>query len=119
MQEKRRYKRLPITLHLEVSEMFKQTNEFIQDLDANITVIDISKAGIGFISSKEIPDGYYFNATIQMENTDQKLFTVVKTLHHFPTEDGEFRYGCEFVGLAGIFDDVFEDYASSIGETTK
>ncbi|MDO5154818.1 MAG: PilZ domain-containing protein [Eubacteriales bacterium] len=116
MQEKRRYKRLPIQLHLEVSEIFKQNNEIVKDLDADITVFDISKAGIGFTTSTVIPDGYYFNATLQLDNTEQKLFTVVKTLHHTQIDDNTYRYGCEFVGLAGIFNFVFDEYAQSLGE---
>ena len=108
MEERRRYKRLPIKLELEVSEVFKQ------DLNAEIDVVDISKSGIGFCTSSIIPVGYYFNATILMENTDQKLLTVVKILRR--TEDGEnnFHYGCEFVGLASIFHSVFDDYEKSI-----
>lgn len=114
MEERRRYKRLPIKLELEVSEVFKQDNNVIKDLNAEIDVVDISKSGIGFCTSSIIPVGYYFNATILMENTDQKLLTVVKILRR--TEDGEnnFHYGCEFVGLASIFHSVFDDYEKSI-----
>lgn len=114
MQEKRRYKRLPIKLQLEISELFKQDNEVIKDLDAAIEVFDISKAGIGFTSQSYIPEGYYFNATIVMENSDQKILTVVRTLHRTSLNDNLYRYGCEFTGMAGIFDSVFEDYEKSI-----
>lgn len=116
MVEKRRYKRLPIKLQLEVSEVFKQDNDVIADLNAEIEVFDISKAGIGFRTSTMIPEGYYFNATILMENTKQKILTVVKILRRMDDADNTYRYGCEFVGLAGIFDSVFDEYAKSIGE---
>lgn len=116
MVEKRRYKRLPIKLQLEVSEVFKQDNDVIADLNAEIEVFDISKAGIGFRTSTMIPEGYYFNATILMENTKQKILTVVKILRRMDDTDNTYRYGCEFVGLAGIFDSVFDEYAKSIGE---
>lgn len=36
MEERRRYKRLPIKLELEVSEVFKQDNNVIKDLNAEI-----------------------------------------------------------------------------------
>lgn len=116
MVEKRRYKRLPIKLQLEVSEVFKQDNDVITNLNAEIEVFDISKAGIGFRTSTKIPEEYYFNATILMEHTNQKLLTVVKILRRMEEPDNIYRYGCEFVGLAGIFDSVFEEYAKSIGE---
>ena len=66
MQEKRRYKRLPIQLKLEVSEVFKQDNDVIRDLNAEINVFDISKAGIGFTTSTYLPEGYYFNHRIRI-----------------------------------------------------
>lgn len=116
MQDKRRYKRLPIQLTLEVSEVFKQDNDIIEDLNATINVFDISKAGIGFTTSTFIPEGYYFNATIILENSNQKLLTVVKILHRMQLDNDIYRYGCEFTGLAGIFDFVFSDYAKLIGE---
>ena len=111
MVEKRRYKRLPIKLLLEVSEVFKQDNDVITDLNAEIEVYDISKAGIGFTTSTLIPEGYYFNATILMENTEQKILTVVKILRRTEMADNQYRYGCEFVGLASIFHSVFDEYA--------
>ncbi len=110
MGEKRRYKRLPIQLNLEVSEVFKQDNNKISGLDAEIHVFDISKAGIGFTTTTYLPEGYYFNATIVMESSEQKILTVVKILNVTELEDGNYRYGCEFVGLAGIFNYVFDDY---------
>ena len=110
MEEKRRYKRLPIDLQLEVSEVFKQNNDIIKDLDINAEVFDISKAGIGFISKSEIPEGYYFNATIVFESSEQKILSVVKILHCTELNDGLYRYGCEFVGLAGIFEHLFDEY---------
>jgi len=114
MEEKRRYKRLPIQLTLEVCEVFKQDNDIIHDLNATINVFDISKAGIGFTTSTFIPEGYYFNATIVLENSNQKILTVVKILHREHLDDATYRYGCEFTGLAGIFDSVFYDYEQYI-----
>lgn len=117
MEEKRRYKRLPVKLNLEVSEVFKQDNDVISDLNTEIDVFDISKAGIGFTAATYIPIGYYFNATIVLDSSDQKILTVVKILHRAEREDGVYRYGCEFVGLAGIFDFVFEDYEKALNDS--
>ena len=90
MHEKRRYKRLPIQLNLEVSEVFKQDNNIISDLNAEIHVFDISKAGIGFTTQTYLPEGYYFNATIILENSDQKILTVVKILNVTQLDDGNY-----------------------------
>lgn len=114
MEEKRRYKRLPIALQLEVSEVFKQDNEIIRDLNAEINVFDISKAGIGFTTTTYIPEDYYFNAIIVLGDSEQKIMTVVKILHRHNLPDNVYRYGCEFIGLAGIFDYVFEDYEKGL-----
>ena len=117
MQEKRKYKRLPISLKLDVSEIFKQDNDVIRDLNAEIEVFDISKAGIGFTTSSYIPEGYYFNATITFNTSEQKILTVVKILHRSQLSENQYRYGCEFTGLASIFDSFFEEYEQARDET--
>lgn len=114
MEEKRKYRRLPINLKLEVSEVFKQDNDVIRDLNAEIEVFDISKNGIGFRTTTLIPEGYYFNATMTLESSEQKLMTVVKILHRSQLSDNMYRYGCEFTGMAGIFDFVFSGYEKMI-----
>lgn len=114
MQEKRRYKRLPIDLKLEVSEVFKQDNDIISSLNTEVEVFDISKAGIGFTSATFIPEGYYFNATIVFTTSEEKILTVVKILHREQIAEDKYRYGCEFTGLAGIFDSIFEKYEQSL-----
>lgn len=114
--EQRRFKRLPIKLTLEVSKLFKQDNEIIKDLDEEIEVFDISKAGIGFMAISELPVDYYFNAALEFDGADGRITTVVKIVHREPIGDAGFRYGCEFVGLAGIFDHMFEEYEASIDE---
>lgn len=116
MYEKRRYKRLPIQLNLEVSQLFKQDNNIIPDLNAEIHVFDINQAGIGFTTTAYLPEGYYFNATIMLESSEQKILTVVKILNVTELDDGIYRYGCEFVGLAGIFNYVFDDYAKMLDD---
>ena len=116
MYEKRRYKRLRIQQNLEVSQLFKQDNNIIPDLNAEIHVFDINQAGIGFTTTAYLPEGYYFNATIVLESSEQKILTVVKILNVTELDDGIYRYGCEFVGLAGIFNYVFDDYAKMLDD---
>ena len=114
MEEKRKYKRLPITLHLEVSNLFNQANTSLPINHADLEVFDISKAGIGFTSTSDLPLDYYFNASISVSGNAKELKYVVKINRKISKEDGSFVYGCEFVGIASIFDYVFDDYEKLI-----
>lgn len=113
MSEKRKYKRLPITLTLEVSSLFTQEEE-LQIGNAEFNVFNISKSGIGFTTTTKIPLEYYFNATITFEGTEDKLKYVVKIIRTELLPDGTYLYGCEFVGLASIYDYLFEGYESTL-----
>ncbi|MGN0151604.1 MAG: PilZ domain-containing protein [Wujia sp.] len=114
MQEKRKHERLPIKLKLEVSNLFKQDGINIDSIDTEIEVFDISKAGIGFMSESKLPIDYYFNATLEFENTDEIILSVVKILYVTPIGDSGYRYGCEFVGLPSMYDHIFEEYAKTL-----
>lgn len=111
MQEKRKFKRLPVAMKLEISSLFKQDNILLNDIDAPIEVVDISKGGIGFVSASNLPIGFYFNACIQMgEADDAKLYCVVKIIRKESQPDGRNTYGCELVGVAPVLSYIFEDY---------
>ena len=99
MQEKRKYTRLPVKMELSVSNLFKQDGVHIDSLDTEIEVFDISKAGIGFMTTSRLPVGYYFNATIRFDITDEIILSVVKILNETPIGPEGYRYGCEFIGL--------------------
>lgn len=114
MQDKRKYQRLPIKLTLEVSNLFKQDGIVIDSLDTEIEVFDISKAGIGFMSTSKLPIDYYFNATLEFENTDEIILSVVKILYIQNIGEAGYRYGCEFVGLPSMYDHIFDDYAQTL-----
>lgn len=114
MEEKRKYKRLPIKLKLEVSNLFKQDGIKIDDIDTEIEVFDISKAGIGFMSSSKLPTDYYFNATIEFENSDEIILSVVKILYCSDIGSSGYRYGCEFVGLPSMYHHLFDEYAETV-----
>ncbi|MGN0368401.1 MAG: PilZ domain-containing protein [Wujia sp.] len=114
MNEKRKNTRLPIKLKLEVSNLFKQDGAKIDNLDAEIEVFDISRAGIGFMSLSKLPVDYYFNATIEFENREDIILSVVKILYVTPIGESGYRYGCEFVGLPAMYDHIFEEYANTL-----
>ena len=110
MEEKRRFKRIPIEMKLEISSLFKQDNVKLSDISAPIRVSDISKGGIGFTSTNDLPIGYYFNSCIQMGTSDDaKLYCVVKIIRKEELSAGDFSYGCELVGVAPVLSYIFDD----------
>jgi hypothetical protein len=115
MQERRRAKRMPITLSLEISNLYKQDNVLVGNLHAPIEVINISKDGIGFCSESVLPIGYYFNANINLGKEDT-LHSVVKILRSQPGEDNLTTYGCEFVGMPAILSYLFDEYDETLKE---
>jgi c-di-GMP-binding flagellar brake protein YcgR len=115
--EKRRFKRMNANLELNISKLFNQDNVIISNVDAPITVVDISKGGIGFITTATLPIGYYFNAKLQLGDEDSMLYTVVRIVRCTLSENGEAsRYGAEFIGLAPVLDFIFDQYESSLNK---
>ena len=114
MEEKRKSKRMNVNMTLEVSSLFKQDNVVVENIDAPIEIIDISRSGIGFYSKSNLPAGYYFNASIELGSDDAKLNTVVKIIRQEKIENGVFKYGCEFVGLAPVLSYIFDDYENEL-----
>ena len=112
MEEKRRAKRMPVTLQLEISNLYKQDNVLVSNLHAPIEVVNISKSGIGFRSESILPIGYYFNANINL-GTEDTLHSVVEIIRSQP-DDNATIYGCEFVGMATILSYIFDEYDHKI-----
>lgn len=108
MYDKRRSKRIKVTLELNVSSLFNQDNDKIA-IDSPIEVKDISKLGIGFISKSILPLDYYFNAALNLGSEDSVLYCVVKIIRCEALEDDEYSYGCEFVGMAPVLDFIFDN----------
>lgn len=113
MDERRKAKRMPITLSLEINNLYKQDNVKVSDLHAPIDVTDISKTGIGFTTKSVLPTGYYFNANIKL-GSDDILHCVVKIVRCQPEEDGTSIYGCEFVGMPDVLSYIFEEYDQNV-----
>lgn len=111
MVEKRKCKRVKADLKLTVSSLFKQNNVNVEHVDAPITVTNISRSGIGFISKGVFPEGYYFNAALKLGSEEDILYCVVKIIRSQPAEDNDiYAYGCEFVGMPGILNYIFDEY---------
>ncbi|NLK29374.1 MAG: PilZ domain-containing protein [Clostridiales bacterium] len=109
LKDRRRYKRLPINLHLEVNEIFKQDYVIIKDINTSAFVFDISKSGIGFISEAELPIDYYFTALINLGRGDffRCVIRIVRASH---MSKNRWVYGAEFVGLAPFLADKVDKY---------
>lgn len=112
-QDRRRYKRLPIELKLEVDEVFKQDNVVIKNIGASISVFDISRSGIGFISEANLPVGYYFKGLINLGDGDF-FRVVIQIVRTTITYDNEIIYGAEFVGLAQFLADKVDKYEKKL-----
>lgn len=111
MNEKRRHKRIKADLALNVSSLFKQNNVLVSNIDSPITVTDVSRGGIGFISESVLPEGFYFNAALQLGSQDETLYCVVKIVRCQVIEGSSaYSYGCEFVGMPGIFSYIFDEF---------
>jgi hypothetical protein len=114
VEERRRAKRLPVTLTLEICNLYKQDHVQVSDLHAPIEVVNISQTGIGFRTKSVLPSGFYFKANINL-GTEDTLHSVVEIIRS--QEDGEeFVYGCTFVGMADVLSYVFEDYDKRLHE---
>ena len=116
MQEKRRSKRLPIKLELVVSKLFRQEVAETIITDAPIQVVDVSKLGIGFVTTNDLPLDYYFNARLELGSPENSLYCVVQIIRKVPKEDGTVSYGCEFVGLAPVLGGIFDEYERMLTE---
>lgn len=117
MEERRRCKRLPINLELEINKLFRQDNKVIADINKEIEVIDISKTGIGFISKTNFPLDYYFNAKIEFD--EKKFFyCVIKIIRKVQKED-RYLFGCEFIGLAEFLSDKVDEYEQILNKNNQ
>ncbi|KAB3530224.1 PilZ domain-containing protein [Alkaliphilus serpentinus] len=115
MSEKRRSKRLPLSLELKITSLFKQDNKSLENINEGIEVENISKAGIGFKCKHQLPLDYYFDAKIQLSE-DKYFFSVLKIVRCIEMEIG-FFVGCEFVGLADILSKEVDEYGEELTTT--
>ncbi|TAH68870.1 MAG: PilZ domain-containing protein [Anaerolineaceae bacterium] len=115
MEEKRKSKRMPIKLSLEISDLYKQDYVHVININAPIEVLNISMSGIGFRSESTLPIGYYFNASINLGDKET-LHSVVKIIRSQPINDKLTMYGCEFVGMPEILSFIFDNYGYRLEE---
>ncbi|TCT13807.1 PilZ domain-containing protein [Natranaerovirga pectinivora] len=98
MEEKRRSKRIPVKIQLEINTLFKQNYICLENINTEIEVVDISRTGLAFLTNYELPLDYYFNAKIELANKDF-FYAVIKIIRK--EKQGDYiKFGCEFIGLA-------------------
>lgn len=114
-QERRKFKRLPIELQLDIKKVYKQDYVVIEDVEAEIAVFDISKSGIGFASTAKLPLDYYFDAKIKLGDEDY-FYAVIHIVRGEVRKDGQKVYGAEFVGLAPFLANKVDKYEKTLQE---
>jgi hypothetical protein len=114
MVEKRHSKRLLVDLKLEISSLFKQDNVYVNDINAPIEVINISKDGIGFNTKSVLPLDYYFNAKINLGDEESSLYCVVRIVRKEEMQVNTSLYGAEFVGMPSVLFYIFDEFEERI-----
>lgn len=115
-QERRKFKRLPIELQLDIKKVYKQDYVVIEDVEAEITVFDISKSGIGFASTAKLPLDYYFDGKIKLGDEDY-FYAVIHIVRGEVRKDGQKIYGAEFVGLAPFLANKVDEYEKALKDS--
>ena len=113
IQDKRRSRRLPINVSLNISDLYIQDKLVIPGLESPINVIDISKHGIGFNSECILPDGYYFDARIDL-GSGKVIDTVVKIVRSEAVDKDLFHYGANFENIPEDISQDIDEYAKSL-----
>ena len=105
--EKRKARRADINIKLTIESLYKTHEDTIDGIDEEIVVHNISKTGLGFEATHDLPLGYHFNASIVIDDKHH-FFSVLKIIRKVPIENG-FNFGCEFIGLADVLSDCLDD----------
>ena len=108
MSERRLADRLPVNISLKIESLYRQDHDILEDINESIVVQNISKTGLGFEASHELPLNYYFNAHITIDQ-EKHFFGVLKIIRKEFSEM-LFFYGCEFVGLASVLSSYIDEY---------
>lgn len=97
MEEKRKHKRLDLSVSIQLERIDQDgvtTVRFSQ-----VTVQDISRSGIGFVTDQFMAVGTYYDTRIQIW-TKEVIDAVVEIVREERLPDGRNKYGCVFIGLS-------------------
>jgi len=112
MRERRRSHRVSYNAVINIDEVYNQDKIIKVNREFPIEIVDISKGGIGFITTEELPLNYYFNAKIDLGN-GKLFYSVIKIMRIEDTDKG-INYGCEFTGLADILSLYIDEFENEI-----
>ena len=114
MDEKRKSKRAPFNSKISIESFYKSGEKDTIKFTSEITIINISKTGIGFITEIELPLNHFFNSKIEIDE-ERTIFCVLKVVREKKINKG-YQVGAEFVGLADIIGEYITEYVEEIDE---
>jgi hypothetical protein len=65
-------------MNLEVSDIFKQDNVKVSNINAPVEIVDISRDGIGFVTKSVLPIGFYFNSRLEFKSSNNAINCVIQ-----------------------------------------
>lgn len=99
-KDKRTEKRIPLSMSISVSDLYKEDVDTIMDLESEIEITDISSTGIGFISKCILPIGYFFIADIEVSRELPQIITDVRIIRSKAIDYERFHYGAQFMSIS-------------------
>lgn len=100
MNEKRKSKRLDIDVRIKVSELNKgEKADSIKSETMVVSLVNISRDGIGFTSTEELRLSTYFDVEIVLW-TKESFKSVIEIVRMEAIDNSdEILYGCRFIGI--------------------
>lgn len=108
--EKRTGKRIPLSMSISVSDLYKEDVDAIMDIESEIEITDISSTGIGFISKCILPIGYFFIADIEVSKELPQIITDVRIIRSKAIDYERFHYGAQFMSISPNVKKMLEEF---------
>lgn len=96
MEEKRRNKRLELDVSVQLERLDEEGVTTLKYIHVDVT--DISRGGLGFTARQKLEVGTYYDTKLQIW-TKEVLDVVVEVIRCEDYGDGNYKYGCIFVGM--------------------
>ena len=127
MEDRRRDFRYPVSIQLNISDLFTGESDGIHGLASPVEVADISRGGLCFISECILPVGYYLNASIRLcPGSTPPAFSGIRILRAEVIDRTHYRYGCPFTTIledpgeiitsCSLSENVLSDYFPPSGD---
>lgn len=97
MDEKRSSRRLDLDVTVEL-ERIKDREEGVTTLKlVHVEITDLSKSGIGFVSSAKLEKGSFYNTKLQIWT--KEVIDAIIEIVRCEEKDEKYHYGAKFVGM--------------------